>query len=63
MIAAHTVSGSAGVCGCGGVDGPEAGGGQREKHLRTISDGGGHVVVAARGAGVHELPRVAGVEV
>lgn len=48
---------------CGGVHGSEAGGGEGNKHLRTISDRGRHAVVAARGAGVHELPGITGVEV
>lgn len=48
---------------CGGVDGSEAGGGEGEEHLRTISHRGRHTVVAARGAGMHELPGITGVQV
>src|ERR1700677_4244189 len=51
------------ACCCGGVDGSEAGGSQGDKHLRPISHRGRHAVMAARRAGVHKLPRVAGIQV
>jgi hypothetical protein len=46
-----------------GVDRPEAGCGQGGEHLGVLDNGGGHVVVSAVQAGVHELPGVAGIQV
>ena len=45
------------------MHGPEAGCGQGDEHLRVLGDGGGHVVVSAVQAGVHELPGVAGIQI
>lgn len=45
------------------MDRPVAGRGQGNEHLRTIRHCFGDVVVAAGGASVHQLPRVASVEV
>ena len=58
MIAAHPVPLVARTF--GGVNRSIAGGRKGEEHLRTIGHCCGDSVMAANGAGVHELPGVAG---
>ncbi|BDB43625.1 hypothetical protein IWGMT90018_40710 [Mycobacterium kiyosense] len=45
------------------VHGPVAGCGERGEHLRTIGNLSRYVVVTAGGAGVYQLPGVAGIQI
>jgi hypothetical protein len=54
-------AGWSGSVGAGGVDWPESGRGQGGKHQWVGSDGFGDALAAAGGAGVKQLPHVAGV--
>ena len=47
----------------GGVDGAEAGCGQRRENLRMAGDRGWKLMVSAVEAGVDELPSVAGIQI